>query len=101
MNWSFVLSNAITIACMYGTLAIGLSLTWSSLGLVNMAMASSSLAGYGVVHRRCAQRAPDGLLGAGILFGALGGLVVCLLAFIPSDKPNFALRGMIATLGSA
>jgi len=101
MNWSFVLSNAITIACMYGTLAIGLSLTWSSLGLVNMAYGFIfALAGYGAWFTAdVLSEHPMIVLGAGILFGALGGLVVCLLAFIPiHDKPNFALRGMIATL---
>jgi branched-chain amino acid transport system permease protein len=36
---------------------------------------------------------------AGIAVGALGGLLVCALAFIPiHDKPNFPVRGMIATL---
>jgi branched-chain amino acid transport system permease protein len=36
---------------------------------------------------------------AGVLTGAVGGLVVCLLAFIPiHDKPNFTVRGLIATL---
>ena len=39
------------------------------------------------------------LLAAGILTGALGGIFVCALAFIPiHDKPNFTVRGMIATL---
>ena len=33
----FIVINAITLACIYGTLAIGLSITWSSLGLINMA----------------------------------------------------------------
>lgn len=37
MNVGLVLANALTLACIYGTLAIGLSVTWSSLGLVNMA----------------------------------------------------------------
>ena len=48
MNWSFVIANAITLACIYGTLAIGLSITWSSLGLVNMAYGFIfALSGYG------------------------------------------------------
>ena len=34
-----------------------------------------------------------------MLAGALGGVIVCALAFIPlHDKPNFTIRGMIATL---
>lgn len=101
MDFGFVLVNAITLACIYGTLAIGISITWSSLGLINMAygfifafagfgawMAGQWLSTQGVV-----------VMGAGILTGALGGLLVCLVAFIPlHDKPNFTVRGMIATL---
>ncbi|MDQ0332975.1 branched-chain amino acid transport system permease protein [Mesorhizobium sp. YL-MeA3-2017] len=38
-------------------------------------------------------------MAGGILTGALGGLIVCALAFIPiHDKPNFTVRGLIATL---
>ena len=35
----------------------------------------------------------------GIIAGAIGGIIVCLLVFIPlHDKPAFTSRGMIATL---
>ena len=48
MNWGFVIANAVTLACIYGTLAIGISITWSSLGLINMAYGFIfALAGYG------------------------------------------------------
>lgn len=101
MDFGFVLVNAVTLACIYGTLAIGISITWSSLGLINMAygfifafagfgawMAGQAISAHGIV-----------VMGAGILTGALGGLLVCLVAFIPlHDKPNFTVRGMIATL---
>ncbi|MCB1755481.1 MAG: branched-chain amino acid ABC transporter permease [Gammaproteobacteria bacterium] len=101
MDWSYIVSNALTLACIYGTLAIGLSICWSSLGLINMAygfifafsgygawLASTYLSEHGVV-----------VMAAGILAGALCGVLVCLIAFIPiHDKPNFTLRGMIATL---
>jgi branched-chain amino acid transport system permease protein len=44
----FVLSNAIVIATIYGTLAIGISITWSSLGLLNLAYGFVfAFAGYG------------------------------------------------------
>jgi len=36
MDWGYVIINAIVLACIYGTLAIGVSITWSSLGLINM-----------------------------------------------------------------
>ncbi|MBD8906686.1 branched-chain amino acid ABC transporter permease [Methylorubrum zatmanii] len=101
MNWSFVIANAITLACIYGTLAIGISLTWSSLGLVNMAYGFIfALSGYGawLFSQHIASFAPL-VMAAGILTGALGGVLVCALAFIPiHDKPNFPLRGLIATL---
>jgi len=101
MNWSFVLSNAITLACIYGTLAIGISLTWSSLGLINMAYGFIfALSGYGAwLASTAIGPYPAVVMAAGIVTGACGGLIVCLLAFIPiHDKPNFTLRALIATL---
>lgn len=101
MNWGFVLSNSIVLACIYGTLAIGISVTWSSLGLVNMAYGFIfALSGYGAwLASMHIGPNPAIVMAAGILTGALGGLFVCLLAFIPiHDKPNFPLRGLIATL---
>jgi branched-chain amino acid transport system permease protein len=39
------------------------------------------------------------VLAAGILSGGLGGVIICALGFIPiHDKPNFTIRGLIATL---
>jgi len=93
--------NALTLACIYGLLAIGISITWSSLGLINLAYGFMfAAAGYGAwlgaehLHEHGAV-----VLACGILAGALGGVLVCALAFIPiHDKPNFTLRGMIATV---
>lgn len=101
MNWSFILTNAITLACIYGTLAIGISVTWSSLGLVNMAYGFIfALSGYGAwLVSVYISPFPAVVMAAGILTGAIGGLLVCFLAFIPiHDKPNFPLRALIATL---
>lgn len=107
MDWAFVISNAIVLACIYGTLAIGISITWSSLGLINLAYGFIfALAGYGawltaqylVPLLPAFTVGPVVLLG-GILTGVLGGLLVCAIAFIPiHDKPNFTVRGLIATL---
>ena len=48
------------LACIYGTLAIGLSITWSSLGLINMAYGFIfAFAGYGAWEM--AQFLPNGL----------------------------------------
>ena len=101
MNWGFVVANAITLACIYGTLAIGISLTWSSLGLVNMAYGFIfALSGYGAwLAAHYISPSPFVVMGAGVITGALGGLLVCAIAFIPiHDKPSFQLRGLIATL---
>ena len=101
MDWGYVIINAIVLACIYGTLAIGVSITWSSLGLINMSFGFIfSFAGYGawLVGQHISQSGVV-ILASGILTGALGGVIVCALAFIPlHDKPNFTIRGMIATL---
>lgn len=107
MDWAFILSNAIVLACIYGTLAIGLSITWSSLGLLNLGYGFVfSFAGYGAwlssVYLKAlvpAYLLGPALLAGGILSGMVGGILICAIAFIPiHDKPNFTVRGMIATL---
>ena len=101
MDWGFVFVNAVTLACIYGTLAIGLSITWSSLGLINMAYGFIfSMSGYGAwLFSQYVSANGAAIIAIGVLTGALGGLLVCALAFIPiHEKPNYTLRGMIATL---
>lgn len=101
MDAWFVISNAIVLASIYGALAIGISITWSSLGLVNLSYGFIfAFAGYGawLVAQNVTPWGPV-VLAAGILTGALGGVIVCALAFIPiHDKPNFTVRGLVATL---
>jgi branched-chain amino acid transport system permease protein len=101
MDIWFVISNAIVLASIYGALAIGISITWSSLGLVNLSYGFIfAFAGYGawLIAQNLTTFGPA-VLAAGILAGALGGIIVCALAFIPiHDKPNFTVRGLIATL---
>jgi len=101
MDIFFILSNAVVLTCIYGMLAIGISITWSSVGLINLSYGFIfAFAGYGAWY--AAQALSENgavVLAAGVLCGALGGVVVCALAFIPiHDKPNFTLRGLIATL---
>jgi branched-chain amino acid transport system permease protein len=101
MDILFILSNAVVLTCIYGMLAIGISITWSSVGLINLSYGFIfAFAGYGAWY--AAQALSENgavVLAAGVLCGALGGVVVCALAFIPiHDKPNFTLRGLIATL---
>src|ERR1035441_2657925 len=101
MDFWFVITNAIVLACIYGTRAIGISITWSSLGLLNLASGFIfAFAGYGawLVSQHvsaCCQL----VRAAGILPGALGRVIVCPLAFIPiHDKANFTVGGLIIAL---
>ena len=97
----FILTNAVVLTCIYGMLAIGISITWSSVGLINLSYGFIfAAAGYGAwwASNIFPQNGAVVMI-AGIAVGALGGLLVCALAFIPiHDKPNFPVRGMIATL---
>lgn len=104
MDWGFVLVDAVQLACIYGLLAIGISITWSSLGLINLAYgfvfaASGYGAWLGATH--WSEHAAV-VMGCGIATGMLGGMLVWALAFLPiHDKPNFTMRGMIATVAIA
>ena len=101
MDIGFILTNALVLACIYGTLAIGLSITWSSVGLINLAYGFIfALSGYGAwLAAQYVSTNGIVVLSAGVLTGAAGGILVCALAFIPiHDKPNFTVRGLIATL---
>ena len=101
MDFGFIVTNAIVLACIYGGLAIGISITWSSLGLINLSYGFIfALSGYGAwLAGQYISTNGVVVLAAGILTGALGGVLVCALAFIPiHDKPNFTVRGLIATL---
>lgn len=101
MDVFFVLTNAITVACIYGLIAIAVSITWSSLGLINLAYGFIfTFAGYGAwLFAKHVSEQPVVIAAAGILMGAVAGILVCVVVFIPlHDKPNFTTRGMIATL---
>jgi branched-subunit amino acid ABC-type transport system permease component len=97
----FILSNGLVVACIYGLIAVAVSITWSSLGLINLGYGFVfSFAGYGAyLAAKMISAHPAVVATAGILTGALGGIMICLLVFIPlHDKPNFTIRGMTATL---
>lgn len=101
MDIWFVITNAIVLATIYGTLAIGISITWSSLGLLNLGYGFVfAFSGYGAwLTAQYISPWGGAVLAGGILSGALCGLVINAVAFIPiHDKPNFTMRGMIATL---
>ena len=97
----YVALTAITLASIYGLLALGISIIWSSLGMINMAHGFTfAAAGFGG-WLTAQYLTPNGVavLAAGILTGALIGVLIGAVAFIPLyDKPNFPLRSLIATL---
>lgn len=98
---AFIAISALTLACIYGLLALGVSIVFSSLGLINMAHGLSfALAGYGAwLAAQHLGEAVWWVLPAGVLTGALSGLLIGAVAFIPlHDKPNFIVRSLIATL---
>ncbi|MFB2552534.1 branched-chain amino acid ABC transporter permease [Ensifer soli] len=101
MDISFILINAVVVACIYGLIAVAVSITWSSLGLINLGYGFVfSFAGYGAwLTAIYVTKMPLVVMAAGILSGALCGVLICLVVFIPlHDKPNFTTRGMIGTL---
>lgn len=108
--------HGLNLAAIYGLMAIGISILWSSIGMINMAHgATFAVSGYaawiisGVMKPVIAAALGKTLLanlalagvtvGAGVVAGALVGAIIYLLAFLPiHDKPNFAVRSLIVTL---
>ncbi|KSV73611.1 amino acid ABC transporter permease [Sinorhizobium sp. Sb3] len=101
MDITFLLLNAIVVASIYGLIAVAVSITWSSLGLINLGYGFVfSFAGYGAwLMATYVTKMPAPVMAAGVLAGAICGVIICLVVFIPlHDKPNFTTRGMVGTL---
>ena len=101
VDLGFVALTALTLGCIYALLALGVSIVFASLGLINMAHGLSfAVAGYGAwATAQWVSTAPWAVLGGGLISGALCGLLICSVAFIPlHDKPNFVVRSLVATL---
>ena len=108
---------ALNLAAIYALMAVGISILWSSVGVINMAHgATFAVSGYAAWVATGAMKpiiaaafgkstiatlAMAGtLVGSALIAGALCGLVIYLLAFLPiHDKPNFPVRALIITLG--
>ena len=99
-----VLITTVFLAAVYSLVALGLSLTWAGLGFLNLA--------HGVTYSAAAVGAYEAsihiggnafvVLIGGIVSGALVGLVIFLVVFLPLDgRRNFDLRTLIATLALA
>ena len=103
-----VLISAAVLASMYGLVAIGISFTWASIGMLNLAQGFIFTAGgYSAwVFAQFAEGAglTGPVLSAGVLFfgmlgSAVAGLAVGSVAFLPlQDRDNFRTRSLIATL---
>jgi len=111
-----VIIYGLNLAAIYGLMAIGISILWSSVGMINMAHgATFAVSGYAAWLASAAMKpviaaafgkgliaslATAGVVvGVALLAGALMGVLIYLLAFLPiHDKPNFAVRSLIITL---
>ena len=116
MDLSVTLVHGLSLAAIYGLMAIGISLLWSSVGMINMAHgASFAVSGYAAWM--AAEAAKPMILAAfgktlagtatmaglclsvGAIAGAAMGALIYLLAFLPvHDKPNYPVRSLIVTL---
>ncbi len=95
------LVSSVNLAAIYALVAIGISLTWSGLGVLNLGHGMTfAVAGYGAwwTSAHISASAPVVLLG-GLVAGAAVGIVIWVVVFFFLDgRPGFAFRSLIATL---
>ncbi len=97
----FTLMSGLQLTCIYAILAIGVSIIWSSLGMLNLAHGFTfAAAGYGAWWAASMfGKSALVVFAAGITTGALVGVVIYVLAFLYIyDKPNYPVRALIATM---
>lgn len=96
-----VIITTINLTAIYALVALGISLTWSGLGFLNLstgAMYAGAAYGAWLVSTNISSNVVVVLIG-GIVTGAAIGALVCLTIFLPLDgKPNWELRTLTATL---
>lgn len=108
---------ALNLGAIYALMAVGISILWSSVGIINMAHgATFAVSGYAAWIVTGAMKPviaaalgtsgiatlamASTLVATALVAGALCGVVIYLLAFLPiHDKPNFQVRALIVTLG--
>ncbi len=108
---------ALNLGAIYALMAVGISILWSSVGIINMSHgATFAVSGYaawlvtGAVKPLVAATfgktvlastlMAGTLVASALITGALCGVIIYLLAFLPiHDKPNFQVRALIITLG--
>jgi len=107
---------ALNLAAIYALMAIGISILWSSVGMINMAHgATFAVCGYtawlvtgalkpvisaALGNSILASTAMAGaLVSSALVAGAICGIIIYLFAFLPiHDKPNYPVRALIITL---
>src|ERR1700712_5551515 len=91
----YVALTTVTLAAIYGLLAIGISIIWSSLGMINMAHGFTfAVSGYGawLVAQNLSTNGAAVVAG-GVVTGMLCGALIGGIVFVPLyDKPNFPMR---------
>ncbi len=96
-----ILVSTMTLAATYGLVALGISLTWSSLGMLNLAQGITfAFAGYGAwwIGTNVADQ-PAVVLAAGMATGALCALAVAAVAVLPLKRQeNYPVRSLTITL---
>lgn len=100
--------SALVLASLYGLVAIGISFTWASIGMLNLAQGFIFTAGgyaaflFADAATKAGLEGPllsIGTLVFGMAGAALTGLLVGAIAFLPlQDRANFRTRSLIATL---
>jgi branched-chain amino acid transport system permease protein len=107
---------ALNLAAIYALMAIGISILWSSVGMINMAHgATFAVSGYAallvtgtfgpIITAAFGKTAfasfliAGSLVGSALIAGALCGVVIYALAFLPiHDKQNYPVRSLIITM---
>jgi branched-chain amino acid transport system permease protein len=103
-----VIISALVLGSVYGLVAIGISFTWASIGMLNLAQGFIFTAGGYSAYLFSVWAEGQGIEGvpmsvglilSGMLGAAFFGFLVGGIAFAPlQDRPNFRTRSLIATL---
>ena len=80
-----VIVTTLNLAAIYGLVAVGISITWAGLRFLNLAQGTTfAVAGYGAwfVSKHISSSSPV-VIAAGMLTGALCGVIICVAVFLP------------------
>jgi branched-chain amino acid transport system permease protein len=97
----FTFTSGLQLSCIYAILAIGVSIIWASLGMLNLAHGFTFAAsGYGAwMMAQYVSTSVVAVFAGGIVTGAVVGLLIFFIAFVfLHDKPQFQVRSLIVTM---